>query len=388
MKTNKKKINIFTVILCFSVLVLLGGLIYDYYLESVKFELVEKESILKLDNTKEYEIIANKNQLIKITSDGIKAYDLKGVEKWSDTLTIKNIKLSQQEPYFAIADKNGKKIDVYNENGKKNSILTENPIIYFSINKNGDVAVIEDDGDSYIVSGYTGEGAAKMLQTVTYSKDLEFPMVAKISPDSKSLLISYIDLKQSIISSNIVSIPLSTPSEQSKYPIQYALVETDNLVYDLEFISDKKWVSIGDHFIHWYTSEGTLIQKVSNGEVAYYPQLNDFPKRESVALIENSPTQKPDAYNKGILKIYNNKGGLKAEKTFPNIIDFAIATSDEIILKANNTYYGLNYRGQVLFESESETPYRKIFVFSGNRYVGVKDDEVVLFDKKAKKKGA
>lgn len=381
-KKKKTKREFFKIIIGLFTLIIVFLLVLGIVKANDTYELIQKNTILKMDDNKNQNIIINSDQIVRITSDGIRAYDFKGVEKWSDTLTLTNIKISQQEPYFAIGDRNGKKIDIYNQSGKKNSINTENPIVYFSINKNGDVAIVEDIKEGYVVSVYNENGTIEALKSTTYSKDLEFPIVAKISPDSKNLIISYIDLKKPIVSSNVVSISIEEPSHQSIYPIRYAILESDNLVYDIEFISNDKWISIGDNFIHWYLIDGTLINKVTGVNASFYPSSRSYLKSGNLVVVENSPSDNPEAFNKGVLKIYNSNGKLYHTQTFDEQINFASLSPSEIVLKSGEIYYGVNYNGNIVFKSKNLSDYKDIVFSKGfNHIIGIKDLEIVEMQK-------
>ncbi len=96
----------------------------------------------------------NQNQIIRMTKDGIDAYNLKGEEIWTDTLTLDNPIVKQREPYFAVANMNDSKIHIFSDKGREGEIIVNEPILYFSINEKGDVAVIREREEGHTISAY------------------------------------------------------------------------------------------------------------------------------------------------------------------------------------------------------------------------------------------
>ena len=110
--------------------------------------------IVEVDIAKNQEFIANQDQLIWVTEDGVKALSLEGEEIWADTHTIKNISITQRTPYFAISEKGGKAISIFDTHGKKADLKFANPVMFFSMNKRGDIVVIERTKDGHVISAF------------------------------------------------------------------------------------------------------------------------------------------------------------------------------------------------------------------------------------------
>lgn len=103
--------------------------------EIVKYQL--GEVIFKHSEEENEYIATGGNQIIRLTQDGVTAYDLKGNEVWNNALTIDKPIVKHKGTYFALMNKNDQKLAIFNDKGKKGEITTSNPIIYFSINGNG-----------------------------------------------------------------------------------------------------------------------------------------------------------------------------------------------------------------------------------------------------------
>ncbi|HHX62666.1 MAG TPA: hypothetical protein GX707_18425 [Epulopiscium sp.] len=229
--------------------------------------------IVALDVAKNQEFIVNQDQLIWITEDGVKALSLEGEEIWADTHTIKKIAVAQRTPYFAISEKGGKVISIFDTHGKKADLKFANPVMYFSMNKRGDIVVIESTQDGHVISAFDQSGSSLGVKWVTYVEDVGHPTVAEISPDGKVILISHINTDDAQIVSNIIAIEIGSGGLSKVDNILYGETYKNTIISEIEFIDGNTWVAVGDNTMSFSKLDGTEIKKINDVYYNYVPLL-------------------------------------------------------------------------------------------------------------------
>lgn len=229
--------------------------------------------LVEVEVAKNQEFIVNQNQLIWVTEDGVKAISLEGEEVWADTHTIKNISIAQRTPYFAISEKGGKVISIFDLHGKKADLKFANPVMYFSMNKRGDIVVIESTQDGHVISAFDQNGSSLGVKWVTYVEDVGHPTVAEISPDGQVILISHINTADAQIVSNIIAIEIGSGGLTKVDNILYGETYKNTIISEIEFIDGNTWVAIGDNAMSFNRLDGTEIRKINDVYYNYVPVL-------------------------------------------------------------------------------------------------------------------
>lgn len=234
------------------------------------------KDIVEVDVSKNNEFIVNEEQLIWVTEDGLKALSLEGEEIWADTYTMKNISIAQRMPYFAVSEKMGHTISVFDTRGKKADIKFANPVVYFSLNKKGDIVAIEKTQDGHVVSGYDEKGNSLGVKRITYIQDADagYPVAAEISPDGKMIMVSYLNTNDVQIESNIIAIAIGSGGLTKVDNILHGTTYEDTIISQIEFVSENVWVAIGDNFMSFNTLNGEEIKKIEGIYCNYVSTLN------------------------------------------------------------------------------------------------------------------
>ncbi|MDF2876926.1 MAG: hypothetical protein K0S30_22 [Clostridia bacterium] len=347
-----------------------------------------EKDILEFELLSNTYIGVNNQQIIKITKDGIAAYDLEGQELWSDTLTLDNYVVKQRESYIAIADKMGQTIWIFNDKGKQGQILCENPIIYFSVNKDGNVAVIESLDESHMIGAYNKNGES-FSKRITYAKDAVYPTTVELSPDNEVLVASYVNVDTPTITSTLVAMNTQKPHEQKLDDILYGIEQKDNLIYEIEFIKDNEWVSVGDKMTTWYTLEGSEISR----KTELFCLLNPYLVKSSnygegfLPVVSAMSINQNTLHRKSSLNFYNAKGEAFFNEELNEEPTYFYADDKGVILGSNNHFKGYNKIGTKLFEYNSNRDVSKLFYLRDKKKaLAVTKDKVILLNTKKEEK--
>lgn len=239
--------------------------------EGATLELVRE--LVDVDIAKNQQFIVNEDQLIWVTEDGVKAISLEGEEIWADTHTIKNISIAQRTPYFAVSEKGGKAISVFDTYGKKADLKFANPVMYFSMNKRGDIAVIESTQDGHVISVFDQSGSSLGVKWITYIEDVGHPTVAEISPDGRVLLVSHLNTADAQIVSNVMAIEIGSGGLKKVDNILYGETYKNTVISEIEFIDASTWVAVGDNTMSFNQLDGREIKKINDVYYNYVPVL-------------------------------------------------------------------------------------------------------------------
>ncbi|MHC1749054.1 MAG: DUF5711 family protein [Cellulosilyticaceae bacterium] len=376
-KTSKKATMALIIIAIF----ILGTIIVSYGIrkkETISNLEVEK-TIIKLEEKENKYMGINNSQIIKVTLDGVKAYDLEGQEVWSDTLSLDSIRVKQRPPYFAVSSKDSRKIEIFNETGKQGEITTQHPIIYFSVNVNGDVATIEETPEGHIVSAYNNKGKF-IVNKVTYFKENGFPMSAEIAPSGKLLLIAYVGMDTPKITSNIQAIPLEKQKEEVRDMVKYGVKQENQLVHEIEFISDNTWVGISDKGLTWYNYEGNEVAKIDEFYTTYLPYLHNLSGFGGYIGVVGCHTINSNLmHNKEVLYIYDTKAKELLKKEFTSPVTYFYADHKGVIIGEGKRYRGFNKIGNQYFEYTATQDIEKMaYLEKHNKVIAITKDAVIL----------
>ena len=352
-------------ILLAAVIVLVGGLIIgDLNKREVSYKL--GEIAFELPNQRAEYIGVNKDQVIRITKDGITAYNLKGQEVWTDTLTLDNVVVKEKEPYFAVANMKDKRISIFSDKGKEGDIYTDATILYFSINKNGDVATIEETKDGHIIGAYDKTGTRIPGRRVTHIESAGYPIAVEVSLDRELLLASYVDIYSPLVTTNVVGVYLDVAEEQAVDNIKFGVEAKDNLIYEIEYVNDTTWAAIGDQGIIYYDQSGKVVTDLGKRYLKYTPYVSSGLSVGYLPIIESTIQGDNIVYGKQTLSLIDASGGVIYTEDLEKAVTYFYADEVGVILGQGKDYTGYSRKGEKRFTFHATQD------IEGLRYIGKK----------------
>ena len=174
------------------------------------------------------------------------------------------------------------------------SITTSGKIITSTINKNGYFAlVMQEIGYKSQVWVYDNEGKVFYKW---HSADNRIIDVA-LSPDNKSMAISYIPFNSSVTECGVMIFDMSQSSPVAGHK------QNDNLIMDLEYVSKNKLVAIGDSFMTFYKTNGKVIKEISYPDKEFVT-FNVTDTGKTILCFSNDDTLMSDC----VIFSYNENG--------------------------------------------------------------------------------
>jgi hypothetical protein len=315
-------------------------------------KLIVSEIIMEVDAGEQ--VYVNANQIVKFTNDGVVGYNVKGEELWRDTLNLDQLWIVQRDPYLAVTSKAAREIIIFDEKGRLGSIQVSGLLCYLSINEKGSIVVIEESTDGHRVATYTKEGKVLGASRTTYIENGGFPIVAEISPHNESLLIAYVNVSGPSITSSIISVPVKADEGIKIDNIAFGIDEKDNLIYEIEFIDEKTWVSIGDQITTFYSIDGKEIGKIEGFYATYIPYLVKRAARgQTLPIVANTHSFEATIHAKETLYFLNRESHVVESYPMENTVTFYKADDKGVIIGQGRKFTGYNKMGMPHFEFDA-----------------------------------
>lgn len=347
-------------------------------------ELQTRQELFKINSKEKSFVGVNKKQVFHITRDGIAAYDLDGSEIWQDTFSLDNFVVMQKEPYIAVGSKGGQSIHVFNDKGKQYEITSTYPIVYFSINESGGLVTIAHNENSHIISVYN-EMSKNLCNRTTFIKSDGYPLVAELSPDNKRLIMSYSSVDEPQVTSRVYCMDVNQNNEEVLDNIEYGREQSNNLIYEIEFINNETWVSIGDKLVVWYDIEGNELGKQQNLSLVFVPYLytmSEYGLGYIPMILSEKPTQNI-VHRQDELAYFNHLGEKNVSINLEGGVESIYADGNGVVVQIENIFKGYDKLGNILFEYTADTDVNKlIYIPSDRKGIAINKESVLLLTPK------
>lgn len=248
-----KKLALFLLLVVIIVFVLFG---YNIYIKNKVYTGYDVISISELAQNAESEYLEFNHKVLRYGMDGIACLEKDNSKLWEISYQMRYPIVALCKDYGAVAERDGKKIYIFNEEGLKGNITVTYPIKDISVAKQGAVAVtMEADGTNYI-DIYEANGEKK-VGSKTLLEGNGYPLDSIISPDGQKLMVSYLDLSDESVESSIVFYNFSEVGED----YIWNMVGVFDDYYDgtiipyVTFMNDTTACAVGDDRITVYEIE-------------------------------------------------------------------------------------------------------------------------------------
>ena len=195
-----KKTRIIAIAVAAVILVIVGICLFMKYSTYNHIEVIQSYENDSKDNANYASCMGG---ILRYSRDGIALLSIKGKEKWNQPCQLNNPFINQTEESVVVADKGGTSILVFSEKGLKGEIKTTRPIEKVSVSTQGIVSAILKDEETPLVMCYDAKGAVLVEHKVSINK-MGYPIDVGISKDGKTLVVSYLNTKDSQMMGKVV----------------------------------------------------------------------------------------------------------------------------------------------------------------------------------------
>jgi len=234
--------------------------------------------------TRDYELSTKSDfytygdNIFHTTKDSLVLLDENGNEVWKDSFTMLYPVMRGDKNAVALAEKNGTKLRVYNENGLLYKMEFEQSLITFTVNGMGYIGAVNKKDSDYelLVCNQQGEEIHKSV----FVADEGIPTAVDISEDGSVLAVSFMNINNIKLTSNVTFYYIDgnkTESTESGDGMFASELFEDSMPVALRFLADNNCVAVMDNklaFIDCDESEGVQKVEVPIGNSISYACVN------------------------------------------------------------------------------------------------------------------
>lgn len=284
------------------------------------------------------------NEYLQYTRDGVKYFSKSGEQLWSDSYVMTSPVVVQKDDCTAIFETDGRLIKVYNSKGSVCSVQTDSAIVAVSVNKNGYTAVITS-GDSYAVSVYNSSGSL-IFQRIEADGGV-YPFNCDISPNGEIIAIAYVDVSGVEIDSKIGLFYVNAEKGAAYTDSMFAAVDkSDEIIFDVFFMSDGGLIAVGDRNIMYVSSNGTMSWNIEvTNEINGAAVCGD-----NVMLVYGNELPDKDGQEPGTIVIISSGGKQSFGYCIGSEADYFEVSDGGAVVGNGSEYFGINSSGNLVWD--------------------------------------
>lgn len=332
---------------------------------------------IKLEEDGRSSFVTYGKGFMHFTRDGVKFYEGIGKLSWSDVYSISSPYVVSDGEMSAVVDLLGKTAKVYDTNGLKFTVQTEENIHSAAVNSNGYLALILKGKNNYKVQLYNSAGNLK-FQRFDEDEGI-FPVCCDISDDNKVIAVSYTDTTDIEMLSKVLffytdkgeSGDADAGGMYAACEVKGEIIASINYMKDNEYVcvSDKAVFSInGNGISQWRRESGNRIEKVAFSDEGYIAVAYGD------EIISDAETVEV-----GTVSVINFGGKETGSVCLGGDVD-SLYIGKYVVASSGGKYYGIKLSGKTIWEESPNRDMVGIFPLNGNsvlyatkRYAEVKN---------------
>jgi hypothetical protein len=173
------------------------------------------------------------------TQDGMQYVTSNGDTRWQDTFNFSKPIVAAHGEWLAVGEERGRRIIVYNGAGRAYGVTLDHPVLTFSINSNGHLAVVLQLESGYAVNVYNQRNYINFIFSNTIHDPQMIPVSASVSSDGRLVAIVLWDYGMRL-SSRVVFYNLSMNNAWGPAGSLFAAYEFDQMAYHVRYMEQNK----------------------------------------------------------------------------------------------------------------------------------------------------
>lgn len=366
-RRHKRRIWKWSIIcICCVIAITLGLYFYFKYQTYDRAYVTKSYKSKNVDNSNYVEFVDN---ILKYSKDGALLLDKKGEELWNQPYQMQNPIVETCKDTVLVGDEGGTSMFVLQKNGTKGEIHTARPIEKMTVSEQGIVAAVLKDEDTPRIVCYDAQGSVLVEQKASLVRT-GYPIDLALSNDGKTLLVSYLYIKGSSVTTRIVYYNFGKAGEGKK---DHQLVQTDyenTIMPSVLFINNHTSLIVGDDKLLFY--EGKEEPKLSK-TIPVEKEIKGIAYEDNCLALILKNSGKTDSE----LRLYDMNGKQTMSVNLGGEYNNIKLTKNQIILFDGNRCSIFNKAGIHKYEGKLETNIMEIIPFTGiNKYLVISANEL------------
>ncbi len=313
-------------------------LLYFHYYQFTTYS-VDAEITLSGLSLSETETFKNGNVIIGRDSVSYFADDK---VLWSIPVTASNPAFVTRGDYFALFDRGGYQIHIFDENGALGTAKVSREICGADISESGVVAVFTESGESSYISYFDRYGSRISIEIKTALQKSGYPLDIAISPDGQKLAVVYYSTDNGVGESRLVCYDFEFGRSNTSYiTASYSdYYEAGTMLVSVHFFSNEAAVAVGTDSLSFLSFQG-------EGACS----RNVIPMKEEVRSIffyRNSMGIVAD----GSVRLLDFLGNVKSTFSIDGDYDMILADDRRIVFRDGARLFIYNSTGKLRYDGE------------------------------------
>ena len=284
--------------------------------------------------------------ILRYSRDGVALFNIEGEELWNQPCQIQSPIIEMCGNTAVMGDKDGTSVLVLEQTGIKGEFQTARPIEQLAVSSQGIVAAVLKDEVTPKVVCYDAKGNVLIEQKASLV-NTGYPLDIAISPDGKTLLVSYLCINETSVSTDVVYYNFSEERTKSGEFEVARTTYAGQMIPTVSFLDESISLLLSDKALILWEGTGSpkeLTQVSISGEIEQ-AAYND---RYISLVVDSEETDSRE------LHIYNKKGQQKTVSPLEEEYAHMTMSEREIIMYEDNRCYIQDVSGVVKYEGEIE----------------------------------
>ena len=284
--------------------------------------------------------------ILRYSRDGVALFNIEGEELWNQPCQIQSPIIEMCGNTAVMGDKDGTSVLVLEQTGIKGEFQTARPIEQLAVSSQGIVAAVLKDEVTPKVVCYDAKGNVLIEQKASLV-NTGYPLDIAISPDGKTLLVSYLCINETSVSTDVVYYNFSEERTKSGECEVARTTYAGQMIPTVSFLDESISLLLSDKALILWEGTGSpkeLTQVSISGEIEQ-AAYND---RYISLVVDSEETDSRE------LHIYNKKGQQKTVSPLEEEYAHMTMCEREIIMYEDNRCYIQDVSGVVKYAGEIE----------------------------------
>lgn len=236
-------------------LVILGAaawFLHDHYVNKqyTEFE-VRWEKEFAGDSFSSY--IAFGSNVLKYSRDGASYINSAGESIWTEAYEMRSPMAAVSGSYAAIADREGRSIYIFDENGCQGRVNTTLPVTNITVAGQGMVAALLEEDDVCYINFFDKAGARLDIEKKMWMGGEGYPLAFALSPSGTQLMISSVYVDAGSMKNKVAFFNFSELGELLEEKLAGAFELKDTICPQVVFLSDTRACAFLDNGLAFYS---------------------------------------------------------------------------------------------------------------------------------------
>lgn len=214
-----------------------------------------REEISRTD-TPATHYVAYGEGFLKYSNDGVSYENVNSDVIWNQSYEMENPMVSVCESYVAVADRQGDKIFVLNEDGLQGEITVSMPIARIDVAAQGTVAVLMEESGTGYLSLYN-RGGELLAEGAIHVENGGTPMDIALSDNGALLGVSILEITDGTAGTTINFYNFSAVGQNQIDNLVSSYTYSDTIIPELVYTSSGTMLAFADNGVYTFTGNDT-----------------------------------------------------------------------------------------------------------------------------------